>query len=141
MTLLWSICSMNYYTISFYIKYIPGDIFFLSYASGISDTMFYLLTAFFMSCIGFKPSYIMGFFVAFTGAMGLITINSPSFAPIFVFICKAGICIGFTLCYSVNHLVFPSSIAASCLGACNMVARVATIFAPLVAEMGGTRPM
>merc|ERR1711957_932325 len=55
--------------------------------------------------------------------------------PLLVLVAKFGIAALFNIIYVAHAQIFPTLFAATAMGMCNFMARVATIFAPLVAEV------
>ena len=46
-----------------------------------------------------------------------------------------GVSGSFAMAFVGTYLVFPANIVATALGMCNIVARIATIFSPYIAEV------
>lgn len=137
MTVIFSSSVFCLYLIVFYLKYVPGDLFLISYASGFPEMLFLGLAAPLLKKVGIRRAFAIGFSSAAVGAVGLIFLGpeNPAFSPLFIFTAKAGICITFTLCFVATDLMYPSAIAATCLGITNITARILAIFSSVVAEM------
>jgi len=56
-------------------------------------------------------------------------------------VAKFGIASMFNIVYIANAHIFPTLFSATALGVCNFAARLATIFAPLTAEIDRTTSM
>ena len=96
MSLNWIGSSFDYYLISFYMKYVPGNIFINTAVSSFSELTAYIFSAFAMSRLGFKLSFMIGFALAAVGGF-CIALCDPKGAAIaiFVLIAKAGIAFAF----------------------------------------------
>lgn len=74
----------------------------------------------------------------------MIVLGGASYAswmPVFCVVSRVGIAALFTQLYVVNSELFPTLFAPTAMGMCNLVARIATILAPQIAEMPGNMPM
>ena len=58
-----------------------------------------------------------------------------------VLLTKAGVSSAFNICYIITTEYFPLLYSSSVFGACNIVARIATIIAPLISEVSPPLPM
>ena len=142
MTLNWIGSSFDYYLISFYMKYVPGNIFVNTAVSSISELTAYIFSAFAMSLLGFKFSFMMGYALAAAGGFCIAFCDPNGFAiAIFVLIAKAGIAFAFQISYLAMPVLFPTEIRSTCFGIVNIFARFFSILSPIIAEAPAPAPM
>lgn len=67
LTVCWTVASFDYYLISYYLKYIPGNIFINTSVSSISENIAYVFSGIFMNKVGAKPSFVISYLVAGLG--------------------------------------------------------------------------
>ena len=65
----------------------------------------------------------------------MIFSHSDDWIPIMLLITRFGVAQAFCLAYLAVILLFPTILNATALGICNLAARIATIMAPVVAEV------
>ena len=58
--------------------------------------------------------------------------------PILILLGKFGVAMAFTLLYISPLRYFPSKFMGKVFGICNVIGRIVTIFAPMIAESPGT---
>ena len=86
MTVFWSAGSFNYYIITFYLKYIPGNVYVNTSLSCIAEVLAYIGSGLLMNVFGVKLSYICAFILAATGGILLVIFFNAEGALIAVFI-------------------------------------------------------
>ena len=143
MTVFWTTCSLDYYMILFFLKYLPGNIYINTTLSGLADTLAYGLSGFVMQKFGVKLAFMVSFILASCGGLLLIIFFQADGALIAVFVLftKIGIALAFNLCYLAMPALFPPEIKATAFGVCNLFARFATIVSPEIAELPDPAPM
>ena len=143
MCVFWTVSSFNYYIISFYLKYIPGNIFVNTSLSCTAEVLAYVVSGVAMKKFGVKLSYIVSFITAAVGGILLVIFFNAEGALIAVFVlfAKFGIALTFNLCYLATPQMFPVALTTTAFGICNIFARVATILSPLIAEAPDPAPM
>ena len=101
MTVFWSAGSFNYYIITFYLKYIPGNVYVNTSLSCIAEVLAYIGSGLLMNVFGVKLSYICAFILAAAGGILLVIFFNAEGALIAVFIlfAKFGISFAFNLSY------------------------------------------
>ena len=143
MAIFWTVSSFNYYIITFYLKYIPGNVFVNTVLSCTAEILAYGCSGVAMKKFGVKLSYMISFIVAATGGILLVIFFNAEGALIAVFVlfAKFGIALTFNLCYLATPQMFPVALTSTAFGICNIFARVATILSPLIAEAPDPVPM
>lgn len=142
MVILWSVSSLDYYLITFFMKYIPGNLFVNTSVSTTSELIAYIFSGFVYNSVGGKKAFVIsfaisalgGFLIAFAPATGLLIAS-------FVLLAKFGISFAFNLVYLITPTLFPVEITATAFGICNVVARFSTILSPILAELPLPTPM
>ena len=143
MTVFWSAGSFNYYIITFYLKYIPGNVYVNTSLSCIAEVFAYIGSGLLMNIFGVKLSYICAFILAAVGGILLVIFFNAEGALIAVFIlfAKFGISFTFNLSYLAPPQMFPTALCTTAFGICNIFARISTILSPLIAELPDPVPM
>ena len=143
MTVFWSAGSFNYYIITFYLKYIPGNVYVNTSLSCIAEVLAYIGSGLLMNVFGVKLSYICAFILAAAGGILLVIFFNAEGALIAVFIlfAKFGISFAFNLSYLATPQMFPVALCTTAFGICNIFARISTIMSPLIAELPDPVPM
>jgi len=72
MATFWTISSFNYYIITFYLKYIPGNIYINTSLSCTAEVCAQISSGFVMNKFGVKLSFIIAFILAATGGLFLV---------------------------------------------------------------------
>ena len=143
MTIFWTASSFNYYIMTFYLKYIPGNIYVNTSLSCIAELVAQVTSGVIMNVFGVKLSFIISFFVAAAGGIFLVIFFSADGALIAVFVlfAKYGISFAFNVAYLATPKMFPTDLTSTAFGICNVFARFATILSPLIAELPDPAPM
>jgi hypothetical protein len=142
MTVIWIVASFNYYLITFYMKYVPGDIFINTSIGCFAEIFGDILSAVLLQWLGYKLAFIIAFLVAGVGGFCIGCVSTGGVgAPFFVIWAKFGISFAFNLGYLAMPLLFPVDITSTCLGVVNVFARFLTIISPVAAEWEEPTPM
>ena len=142
---LWLACAFGYYLINFEIKYMPGNLY-VNVLMSTSAEVFAKAAAYTQqSRLGLKKSYYAGLSVALLGCMLLLMSNgrfeSRFILGLCLFVAKFGIAFTFMINYLSIVKLFPTLFCGTAAGICNFGGRLATIFAPLVAEYAPPTPI
>lgn len=83
------------------------------------------------------------FSVAIVGSISLLTLGDDhvDIIPVFILLAKSGVSGTFNICYLANAQIFPAIFAGAAFGISNLCAKIATILAPLMAEVDPPIPM
>lgn len=143
MAVFWTTSSFNYYIITFYLKYIPGNIYVNTSLSCTAEVLAYFISGAVLKTFGVKLSFILSFILAAIGGIMLVIFYNASGALIGVFVlfAKFGIASCFNLCYLATPQMFPIALCTTAFGICNIFARLFTILSPLIAEIPDPVPM
>lgn len=142
MIVMWTASSFCYYFITFFLKYIPGNIYVNTSISSISEIIAYVFSGSLMKILGTKVSYLIAWAVAILGGVLMVCFSNVDAAMgVFVLLSKFGVSFSFNNSYLATPMMFPVSLTATAFGLCNMVARLSTILSPVVAEFPFPSPM
>ena len=143
MTVFWTSSSFNYYIITFYLKYIPGNIYVNTSLACIAEVIAYLCSGFVMNIFGVKLSFIISYVLAATGGILLVIFFNAEgiLIAVFVLFAKFGISFAFNLTYLATPQMFPTALCTTAFGICNIFARFSTVLSPLIAELPDPAPM
>jgi len=139
---MWSISSFNYYLITFYMKYVPGNIYVNTTASALSENLAYVVSGILLNKIGIKLCYVCPLIIAIVGGFLLTSIPATGWTEAsFVLIAKFGISWSFNNCYLSTPLLFPAHLRVRVFGICHLLASFVTVLSPLLAEIEPPTPM
>ena len=98
-----------------------------------------------VSKLGLRKSYYAGLAVALIGCIMILSsggkIESRLVLGLCLFVAKFGIAFTFMINYLSIVKLFPTLFCGTAAGACNFGGRLATIFAPFVAELSPPTPI
>ena len=134
--LITSFCVLSVYQIVFSLKYMPGDIFYNTYAFSFAGLVGSLSGGSVLGCVGLKKLFLIGFSMASIGSFLLIFYSDAgNLTAVFLLLMTFGYAFSFLGCYMGVALLFPTVLKSSTMGIVNFFARMAGIFAPVVAEV------
>jgi hypothetical protein len=144
MIILWSISSFDYYLISFFMKYIPGNIYINASFSTIAEIVANMTSSVVYKFFGPKTAFVLCFTISAVGGILIAFIPStvnPYLEAFFVLVAKFGISFAFTMVYLITPGLFPTELRGTVYGICNVAARFLTILSPILAEFAEPTPM
>lgn len=144
MVVLWSVSSLDYYLISFFLKYIPGSIYVNATVSTLAEIVANMTSGAVYKFFGAKTAFVLCFTISAVG--GFLIALMPSDAnslleAFFVLVAKFGISFAFTMVYLITPGLFPTELRGTVFGICNVIARFLTILSPILAELNEPTPM
>lgn len=77
MAYMWANCSFSYYMIVYYLKYLPGNIYNNSFASGCSDLIAIVLAGVLYSRYGLRNSFTFLLALSVLGGTLIICLGTP----------------------------------------------------------------
>ena len=138
-SMIWLASSFDNYLVLFEMQYFPGNVFVNTAAGAVSDILAFATGGILLGFISFERTLKLSFFIGICGGLAICFMTSASGSgwmfPVCVLIAKFGISSAYNMSYMSNGLFFPTQIAATTLGICNIFARSATIFAPFIAAV------
>mmetsp|Transcript_13169 Transcript_13169/g.9227 ORF Transcript_13169/g.9227 Transcript_13169/m.9227 type:complete len:152 (+) Transcript_13169:532-987(+) len=103
--------------------------------------MAFLLAGPFYKRLSLKPALVSYMTLTTVGSILILLFSETSAFPVFVLMARFGLACSFCSLYIANADVFPTLFSATAFGACNFIARFATMFAPTLAEVSPPVPM
>jgi OCT family organic cation transporter-like MFS transporter 3 len=142
MVILWSVSSLDYYLITFFMKYVPGNLYVNTTVSTISELIAYIFSGFVYNAFGGKKAFIISFALSATGGFLIAFVPASGYLiASFVLLAKFGISFAFNLVYLITPTLFPVELTTTAFGICNVFARFSTILSPILAELTLPTPM
>lgn len=138
MVVCWMSTTFMYYLVIFFVKYLPGNIYTNQIVSGLS-AFSYLAAPFMARKYDNKKIMLIGYVVSLVFLVIMIifqsiTINEILYSFIF-FLFKCGVTLVWLSLFVIHMDMFEIQFIASSYGICNLVSRLVTLAAPIVAEM------
>ena len=142
LALMWTTSDINFYTITFFMPYVPGDVFLNTTYSISSEIISNVASGVIFNRLGVKYSFIVGYALASIGSLLIATTTSEGHQMgFFVLFAKLGIGYTFNVAYISTPRFFPANITATVWGLLNVVARFIAVVAPMIAVTPAPIPM
>ena len=142
MIILWSVTSLNYYLITYYMKYVPGNIFVNTTISTVSELIAYACSGLAYQALGGKTAFFFSFLISSVGGFLIAFIPAVGYEiASFVLLAKFGISFAFNLVYVITPTLFPTDLCSTTFGVCNIFAMLSSVFSPMIAELREPLPM
>ena len=138
MIMCWCSMSSSFNVLSFFMKYLPGDIYMNSGVSGLSCFIF-LFSHILFKHFSSKKTLVISFMITLFAALILIILSclsciNPFNFSLILLISRCGISLATCFIFVIHTELFSTGFLATSYGICNFFARGVTLFAPLVAE-------
>jgi OCT family organic cation transporter-like MFS transporter 4/5 len=132
---MWTVASMLYYFMSYYVIYLPGNVYNNTYASGAAEIVATLFGGVLLKIVNIRWAFFISNSVALFGGLLILFFGhmNESLMPVFVIVAKLGISATYLLVYAVTVGLFPTLFAATAFGTCGLTANLLTIASPYVA--------
>ena len=106
--LLWSMCSFNFYMLTFFMKYFPGNIFENSLCFAFSDLIAFTLSGLIIRYTTVVRGYKLAFLISSTGGVLYMLFNGvPALIPVFLCLSRMGVTMAFNMGYISVPRLFP----------------------------------
>jgi MFS family permease len=134
-TILWSCSAFNFYLLTFFLKYFPGNIYENSFFFGIADFIAYAGSGLLLKRTNVVTALYIAFLIDFTGGILYIMFhNNLALVPIIICICRGGVTMTYNIGYVSPKELFPTLFIATVYGQVNVFAHIIACLAPMVAE-------
>ena len=134
--LLWSMCSFNFYMLTFFMKYFPGNIFENSLCFAFSDLIAFTLSGLVIRYTTVVRGYKLAFLISsIGGVLYILFSNMPVLIPVFLCLSRMGVTMAFNMGYISVPRLFPVKFQSTVYAIVNLFAHIIACFAPLVAEI------
>lgn len=146
MSCIWSICSFSFYLGKFQLKHVAGDVFRNSFFSSIADTLAKPVGFYLYRKLQAKRALSFLFTLSLIGSIPVIFSETASqgyndyVVPACLFVMNFGTSAIFGNLYIGHMDLFPVVFSNTSMGICNILARLCTVFAPIVAEIDEPTP-
>ena len=150
---IWSFGSFAFFLVPFYVAHIKiGNIYVTMLASEVAEFLASCIVVVITKAMSLKNALTFFSILITIGAtLMFILIESDSMdsasnlvvflSSAFIMLTNLGVVCVFDIAYLINPTLFPTVLLGTCYGACNVVGRFITIFAPVIAELGQTFPL
>ena len=134
---LYCASSFNYYLITFYLKYLPGNIFQNMMVASLAEFTASLAIGFVVRKLGHKNAFTatFGFFTISSLCLALaIQFEAAELMPVILMVAKLTSTGAIATVYMSSLVFFPNQFLGTVFGICGSSAKFVTIFSPMVAE-------
>ena len=141
--IIWSMCSFNFYMLTFFMKYFPGNIFENSLSFAISDVIAFTMSGLIIKYTTVVRGYQVAFVISTVGGV-LYVLFSATFEgmiPIFICLARMGVTMAYNMGYVSVPKLFPTKFQSTVYAVVNLFAHLVACSAPLVAEIANPVPM
>ena len=139
--ILWSMCSFNFYMLTFFLKYFPGNIFQNSLMFAVSDLIAFALSGTVIQYTSVVRSYKLAFLISSVGGILYIFFAPiPDLIPMFICLSRMGVTMAFNLGYISVPRLFPVKFQSTVYAVVNLFAHIIACAGPVVAEMPNPVP-
>lgn len=139
---LLSISSFCFYMINFQMKLVKGTLTQNTIVSQVAELSANWYSGLMYSSVGPRMGFTTSYLLCLGGSILLMmNWNNLDMIPLYITMAKFGISSSFNMIYLASVSLIPTILSSTVFGYCNVVARVLTIFAPVVAEQAFPFPM
>jgi hypothetical protein len=142
MIFIWIASSFSISLLGYNAKNISGNFFLNFMTASVFDIPIAMIGGYLYHKFGLKPIFFTFFLVSFIGHITIVISSetNPGLVPIMLTFAKGGVKVTYDLCFLGNSFLFPSIFAGTTFGFCNAGAKLASIMAPLLAEVDAPIP-
>ena len=107
--ILWAMSSFNFFMLTFFMKYFPGNIFENSLCFAVSDIIAFTMSGVIIKYTKVNNGFRLAFMISSFGGVLYIFFGSvTAFIPVFVCFCRVGVTMAFNLGYISVPRLFPT---------------------------------
>ncbi len=138
LAVLWSLVQFTYYIFNFMLRFLPGDLLSNAFASAYAEILGVLVSGILYHFLGLNFSLFTSFMISTVGAYLLLDGQVDWFlTSIYCFAARTGICLSYNILNFNSKRMFPPDIQDSAMLTLNLIGRIITIGAPMLAEVQG----
>ena len=140
---VWLISSFNFYLITFYLKYFPGNVYVNSLCFAFADVLAFLGSGLLMKYYTVSQSLCLSYSMSLIGGLLYLILYSTDITwvvPVVVTFSRIGGQMSFNIGYVSVARLFPTKFVASAFGIVNFAAHLVTVAAPIVSELPNPIP-
>lgn len=142
--MVWLHGSFNFYMITFYLKYFPGNIFVNAMSFASADLMAYASSGVVLKFFSIKQGLWFSYGLATTASVAYLFLyksENELMIPLLVASCRVGGSMSFNIGYVSVAKLFPTEYVTTTFGIVNLFSHLITIAAPMMAEAPEPIPM
>jgi len=134
--LLYMEATFNFYLLTFYLKYFPGNVFSNSVYFACSDLLAFCLAGTFLNYTGMKTTIRCAATLALIGGIMYLTLSThEDLVPFIICMSRVGQSMIFNCTLICVNRLFPTLFIANAYGIVNFCAHCIACFSPFVAEV------
>ena len=139
--LLYVEATFNYYLLTFYMKYFPGNIFTNSIYFAVSDLLAYFGAGVLLKVIGMKKTIWISATLALVGGLSYLFLsNQTELVPMIICLSRFGQSMIFNTTLICVNKLFPTLFVSTAYGILNFCAHCFACLSPFVAEIKNPYP-
>jgi hypothetical protein len=128
--------SFNFYLLTFFLKYFPGNIFENSAFFAVADLVAFASVGFVLKMTNIKNALNFAFVIDIIGGILYLCLSTNiAMVPYLISICRGGVTMTFNIGYVSVKELFPTQYVATVYGQVNLVAHMFACTSPLIAEI------
>lgn len=116
-TILWSMSAFNFYLLTFFLKYFPGNIFENSFFFALSDLVAFGSVGILLKRTNIVTALYIAFAIDFVGGISYILLHDNiAIVPLLICICRGGVTMTYNIGYVSVKELFPTLFIATVYG-------------------------
>lgn len=142
--MIWINGSFNFYLITFFLKYFPGNVYVNAIAFACADLFAYTCSGIVLKFLNVRLGLCIAYSIATASSLVFLLANGAEkdwVVPLIIAACRIGSSMSFNMGYVAVAKLFPTQFVTSVFGIVNLISHLVTIAAPMVAEIKHPVPM
>jgi hypothetical protein len=133
--------TFNFYLMTFFLKYFPGNIFENSAFFAVADIIAFALVGFVLKSTNIKNALNFAFVIDIIGGILYLCFSTnTAIVPYLISLMRGGVTMTFNIGYVSVKELFPTQYVATVYGQVNLVAHIFACTSPLIAEVKNPWP-
>jgi hypothetical protein len=139
---LWTMSSFNFYLVTFYLKYFPGDIFQSTLCFAFSDLFGYIFSGLLLKKVKVGRALRLSFLISGFGAFFYIIYGQaqPNLLPFLICMTRVGCTMNYNILEISVPRLFPIRYVATVYGYVLFLAHIFACLSPMIAEIQDPYP-
>jgi hypothetical protein len=142
--MVWVHGSFNFYMITFYLKYFPGNVYVNAMSFAAADLTAYTCSGLILKFLTIRVGLTLAYSIALLSGFTYFFFYKSSIEwiiPLIVALCRVGTSMSYNIGYVSVAKLFPTEFVTSVFGIVNLVSHLVTTMAPIVSEVKQPIPM
>ena len=132
----WAMSSFNFFMLTFFMKYFPGNIFENSLCFALSDLVAFIMSGVVSKYLRVANGFRLAFIISISGGILYLMFSKRiEYIPVFVVLCRIGVTMAFNLGYISVPRLFPIKFQSTVYAVVNFFAHLIACMGPIVAEL------